>query len=451
MPKTMNELIRTLSPLRMAPNSPDTDRCVALLCEELPFVVREFAAGTELNGWIVPQSWYPVRATIHDASGNLVYDGMHHPLAVIGYGQSFKGEVSAEELKKHLFFTDKYDDALVYHCDLFYKPFRKEWGFSVPKKLVDTLPDGRYTVDLETRFEGGAMKVAVYTLPGESTDTIVINAHNCHAFLCNDDLSGIAIGVEVMRRLAKMPKRRFTYQLVVAPEHFGSIFYLDSLKDEEAARLRWGMFLESLGSTEPIALQRSFLGNTMVDRALLNVLAHSGFAWRTELFRRVVGNDETCWEAAGYEVPFPSLSRMPFKEYHTSHDGPDLMKDDKLEEAATVVMDALFVLETDSVMTRKFKGLVALSHPRYDLYKPMLDPSEPDRRVITDKQRRWNYLMDCLPRYFDGKTRILEIAERHELSYRSVYDYVKAFEEKGLVDMTLAPAENPAPRALPPF
>ena len=34
------------------------------------------------------------------------------------------------------------------------------------------------------------MKVLEYTLPGSSSETIIINAHNCHPFQANDDISG---------------------------------------------------------------------------------------------------------------------------------------------------------------------------------------------------------------------------------------------------------------------
>ncbi|HEY7060837.1 MAG TPA: DUF4910 domain-containing protein [Chloroflexota bacterium] len=453
--RSMMELIRTLSPLRMAPNSNGADECARLLQDELPFTVHEFAGGSEVNGWICPLKWEPRQATIRDARGALVYDGMWHPLAVIGYSQPFTGRVSGAELKRHLFYPDAFDDALVYHCDLYYKPFRKEWGFSVTKRFYDTIqPDALYDVELCTAFEDGTMKVLEYVLPGESDESIIMNAHNCHAYCCNDDLSGIAVGLAVMRVLAERPRRRYTYRLIVGAEHFGSIFYLNALSDAEAARLKWGVFLEMLGTDGALALQRSFLGTTLIDRAFLNALEHGGVAWRTDLFRKIVGNDETCWEAAGYEVPFPSLSRSlglgHYPEYHTSRDGPELIRADKLEEAVRIVLDAFTILEQDAVMTRQFKGLVALSHPRYDLYKPFFDPSEPDRKTIGDAARRWNYLMDCLPRYFDGETRLLEIAERHALPFRAVHDYVQEFAATGLVRVTPAPPGDPPVRALPP-
>lgn len=433
----MMEIIRKLSPLRMAPNSAGLDKCVEFLKEELPFEVYEFKGGAEVNGWIVPQKWEVLEAKIRDLNGNIIYDGMCHPLAVIGYSQSFEGRIGREELKKHLFFSSVLEDALIYHCDLFYKPFRKEWGFSVTKNFYDSLNQDEYDIELRTSFEEGTMKVSECTLKGDTDDTVVLNAHNCHAFCCNDDLSGVAVGIEIMKRLAKLPKRRYTYKLIIAPEHYGSIFYLNSRSDQEVKNIKCGIFLEMLGTKGDLILQRSFQGRNIIDRALINVLENKGKKWRTDFFRKVVGNDETCWEALGYEIPFPSLSRSEGKghylEYHTSKDGPELMIESSLEEAVEVVLEAFAVIEKNSVMEAKFKGLVALSHPKYNLYKPFWDPSEVERKDISDNQIKWNYLMDCIPRYFNGKVSIIDIAERHELAFNVVYDYIKEFEEKDLV------------------
>ncbi|HHT9158713.1 MAG TPA: DUF4910 domain-containing protein [Candidatus Brocadiaceae bacterium] len=450
----MKQLISRLSPLRLAPNSAGLDECVRILQEELPFKIYEFKDESEVNGWIVPKKWEVLEAKIRDINGSIIYDGMGHNLAVIGYSQSFVGRIKATELKKHLFYTEAFEDALVYHCDLYYKPFRKEWGFSVPKQVYDSITEGEYDVELRTSFEEGTMKVVEYVLEGESSYSIVLNAHNCHASCCNDDLSGVAVGVEAMRRLSKLAQRRFTYRLIIAPEHYGSIFYLSRLDDEEVSNIKWGIFLEMLGNDNKLALQRSFIGTSLMDRALTNALQWVAGDWWTAPFRKIVGNDETCWEAAGYEIPFPSLSRSDgkshFPEYHTSYDCPELINEARLEEAVRVILEAVYILENDSIMKRKFKGLVALSHPRYDLYKPFADPSEPDRRTISQMQIKWNHLMDCIPRYFDGETRILEIAERHETSFRNIFEYIKEFEKKGLVELIPAPATNPVPRELPP-
>jgi aminopeptidase-like protein len=172
---------------------------------------------------------------------------------------------------------------------------------------------------------------------------------------------------------------------------------------------------------------------------------------REDEFRKVVGNDETCFEAAGIEIPFPSISRVPFREYHTDKDSPSLMDEGRLKEAAAVVFNALQTIDREMVAHRQFTGLVCLSNPQYDLYKPMLDPSIPDRRTITPEQRRFNYLMDCIPRYFDGETLVMDIAERHQLTFWDVYHYIKEWEQRGLVKTnTVYPPADHKPKILEP-
>ncbi len=44
--------------------------------------------------------------------------------------------------------------------------------------------------------------------------------------------------------------------------------------------------------------------------------------------------------------------------------------------------------------------------------------------------------MDCLPRYFDGKTSILDIAMKHNLYFLDVYNYLLKFKEKKLISFS---------------
>ena len=43
--------------------------------------------------------------------------------------------------------------------------------------------------------------------------------------------------------------------------------------------------------------------------------------------------------------------------------------------------------------------------------------------------------MDCLPRYFDEQTTILDIAEKHDLPFDEVHDYILKFRDKGLIEL----------------
>jgi aminopeptidase-like protein len=430
----MRALITDLAPLRSGTVCDGNDQTVAILREELPFTVHEFASGNEHNGWIVPWKWECQKALIRDADGKVLYDGNAHQLGVASYSDSYDGPVLGGELKRHVFYCDSpgFEDAIIYHCDWWYKPHARSWGFCATKRFHQSIVDDQtYYVHLQTTFDPGTMKVCEYVLPGHSEQSIVLNAHDCHPGCANDDLSGIAVGIEVMRRLAQVPDRRYTYRLIVAPEHYGSIFYL---RRYGSTNLRYALFLESLGSHGPLALQASFSGNWPIDRALKNSLR--GIEHRVGPFRSIVGNDETCWEAYGHAVPCPSLSRCPFPEYHTSKDSPQIMHDESLNQAADVVTTAMLALDRSVTASACFRGLVCLSNPRYDLYQPYFDPSIPDRRTISEEAKRWNELMNHLPRYFDNCTTSLDLAERFEVPHQRVRDYLDAWEAKGLIRLS---------------
>lgn len=428
----MIKLLKSLYPLQLAPNSPDTDKSVEILKSELPFIVHEFRPGQEINGWTVPFSWYVKKAEIRK-NGRLVYDGRKHPLGVMGYAKSFQGKVSLDELKGHITYRDDWPNAIGYHCDYYYKPWLSDWGFSIPYSLYKELEEGEYEIDLETVLSDETMKVCDYYLEGEKEETVILNAHNCHAAQANDDISGVVVGVELMKRLRKQ-KRKYSYRLIVCPEHLGTVFYLSRINENQLKYFKCCIFLEALGNNNRLALQESFTGETILDKACHNYLTYNHPDYFSDGFRRIIGNDETVWESPGFEIPTVSLSRFPFPEYHTSMDTEDIIIEDKLEESVETILGVLDILESNCRVKRRFKGLIALSNPEYDLYiSPGTDPSIP---ISMGKDpRKWNYLMDCLPRYFDEKTTVLDIAIKHELPYVEVWNYIRKFEEKGLVEI----------------
>lgn len=428
--KEMLDLLRALYPLRLAPNSPDTDKCVEILCSKLPFTVHEFYPGEEVNGWVVPHSWRVETAGIYK-DGRLIYDASKHPLAVMGYSKSFRGKVDLNELKHHLTYRKDWPHAIGYHCDYYYKPWLSDWGFSIPYSLYEELEPGEYEIDLQTVFSEKTMKVCEYFLEGEEDQTIILNAHNCHAAQANDDISGVVVGVELIKRLAKK-KTKFSFNLVICPEHLGTVFYLSKISEKHLKSFKYCIFLEALGNNNSLALQETFNGDSLVDRAFHNYLTHNHPDYRHGKFRKIVGNDETVWESPGIEIPTVCLSRFPFPEYHTSMDNDEIILKDNLEESIETTLSVINILDKNCHMRRNFTGLIALSNPKYDLYfSPGTDPAIPTE--VSEKARKWNYLMDCLPRYFDEKTTILEIADEHNLSFTEVYGYICRFKEKQLI------------------
>jgi aminopeptidase-like protein len=314
----------------------------------------------------------------------------------------------------------------------------------VPYRIYRTLGPGSYRVELVTEYERGDMLVGEFEHRGRSPKTIVFNTNTCHPHQANDGFAAVAVMVRLFQWLSRRDTF-YSYRLILAPEHLGSVFYLRDRPAADLGRLVCGIFAEMMGTGGSICATATFLGGQLLDRALANVLRHDSKAFRIVPWRSGAGNDETVWEAPGYEVPFVEITRSEnplchYPEYHSSLDTASLMDDGQLEEFYRVLQKVVGILERDAVLHRKFSGLICLSNPRYDLYLERFDPTI-DKNLDTDMEK-WGHLLDYLLRYFDGTMSVLDIAEKHDLPFDRLYRYLQRFEEKGLARMEFKPLER---------
>ncbi len=438
------ELTRDLCAIPSGIVADGNDELFARIGRELPLTLHRWASGESYNGWVVPDRWTVEKAEIRK-HGRLVFNGAENPLGVAFYSRSFRGTVGLAELKGHLFSKPDLPDAHMYHCTWLYKPWIENWGFCPPHRLVETLADGDYEIDLATSSEPGEMIVAEHKKSGCSPHTIIFHSNSCHPHMANDGFAGTAVMIRLFQWLAEQDTR-YSYKLVIGPEHLGTVFYLRDHTPQQIDDYQCGVFGEMMGTPGPFKVAASFRGDHAFDRVFRHVARH--YARNPEFvpFRQSVGNDEAVWEAPGYEVPFVQVNRAlrwgyPFAEYHSNLDAPGLMSHDKLEEFYEVFRKVVFVVEHDVRMYRRFNGLIALSNPRYDLYVSRVSAVGTEASEETEK---WGYLQDCIMRYFDGSLTLLDVAEKHDLPFLELYDYVAGFERNGLVRLEFEPMSRPA-------
>lgn len=406
------------------------------VAREVPLRIFKYPSGSQHNGWVVPQAWSVKTATIK-RDGNTIYDGAQGRLGVAQNSRSFQGRVTSDELKKHLYTNgDLPTDARVWHCSWLYRPWQTDWGMTPERRVVNGLSDEEYDVDLRTDFSDGDMLVGDYHLAGEHSQTLVIQSHTCHPHMANDGFSAAAIAIRLMQWL-QTRKNKYSYRLVLAPEHIGTIFYLASLPKEETNNIVGAVFAEMLGNDAPLVMGTSFWGNSYLDAIFNHVGNRYAEDFKKFPFRQTVGNDETVWDAAGIEIPMVQINRCakfqyPFPEYHSTLDTPDSLDPQKLDEAFRFLQRAIEIFDSNATMVRHFEGLLCLSNPKHGLYRPRVDPSiqAGTQSLIED---RWGYFQDCVTRYMDANLSVLEISERHGLPYFEVLDYLRKWEAKGLI------------------
>ena len=424
----MMQILRELTPLNRAVCSRGYDQAVDYLRDILPFAVISVPSSHEHNGWVIPPSWDVEEARIVK-DGCTVYDGTVHPLGVIGLSKSFSGTVSLEELRCHLHCDHRDECAIPFHYRQQYRSWSRDWGFCLPKRILDQLVPGDYEVVIRTVEAPGALKILRYTHQGALDFTIVLGANLDHAGVANDGLAGCVVGMEVLRRL-RGRKTKFTYSLILSPGIIGSELYLAGLNPAERGRILEGIFLEMLGSATPLAVQESRRSMVSTLHALKASLDRLGLSYRTGPFESIIVNDEYVWE--NYGIPMLSFSRFPYPEYHSSRDSAEIIREASLNEAVDALMGAVGRLEASPLVLKKFEGNICLSNPRYDLYLDYGQIALGD--ILSDQRRRMRCLMDFVPS-LDRPVSVNAVADHVGLAYRDTHEYLQRWAAKGLIDL----------------
>jgi len=393
-------------------------------------------SGTKFNGWEVPNNWRVKKAKIFK-NNKLIFDATSNELGVARYSKSFKGSLQLEDLKKHLVTQPNLPNAFVFHCAWQYRPWDADWAVSMPHKIFKKLTKGTYFVDIETEYSPGEMLIAHSNIKGKSNKTILFNSNNCHPKMANDGFAGTAVLIKLFQWLKKR-KNFYSYKLIIAPEHLGSIFYLSKLRRRELDNFICGIFEEMPGNKAPAKITKTFLGNHIIDKAFKNIFCTKYKDSKIVEWRKGAGNDETVWESPGFEIPFVELTRCenqfaPFKHYHTNEDNVTNLYYEKVNEFLEILQDVIHILENDQKIIRRFDGLICLSNPKFNLYKERLDPAI--EKNLDDDSEKWGHLLDCLLRYFDGDMSILDIANKHELDFFNLHKYILDFKKKNLVKL----------------
>ena len=276
------------------------------------------------------------------------------------------------------------------------------------------------------------MRVLDFELKGKSKKTIIINAHNCHKFQANDDISGCAVGIKIFQFLKKQKKLNYSYRLLIAPELFGPLFWLKKL-NKSKNKFIGAILLKAVGNKNKLKLQQSFNSNTFLDKATEIAIKKSGAIYEKGGFRTIYGNDETVFEAPGYKIPSITITRFPFKEYHTSADTPSIVSEQNLKNAFEIIKNTISIIENNYIIKNNHKGLICLSNKKYDLYKPAYSPGINNDKY-SELERKWNLLMNCLPMEAEKNISILNLAHKYDLDFFELYNYLIKWKNKKLIN-----------------
>ena len=424
-------IIKKLYPFDYSIAGQGNDIAIKEFMKLLQFKIHSFKSGLKHNGWKIPHSWQLKKGLIKDGK-NIIFDAKKKKFAVPIQSSSFSGKINYEKLIDHIFISKKNKNATPYNWTGLYRAQKPSWGFCMSENELKKIKKKRYKIEISSSIKKSKMKVLEYTLKGKSDETIIINAHNCHPYQANDDISGCAVGIKLFQELKKIKNRKFTYTLLIAPELYGPIFWLNKINKKKLKNLKYCILLKSVGNNNKIKLQHSVQKNTEIDNLALKALKYSKEKFSTGNFRTVYGNDEIVFDSPGYNIHTISLTRSPFSEYHTDLDTPKIISQKKILQTFLILKNIILNLENKIRFKNNYKGVIALSNPKFKLYLNAESPGI-DKKKYTKKQKNWNLLMNNLPSFLDKKMTVEDIADYHKLPYQEVLTYCLKWESKNLI------------------
>lgn len=389
------------------------DESIEYISKIIPLKIHEIPSGTKCWTWIIPEKWAVKEAYIEDMQGRRLLNLKDHPLHVISYSLPIDKLVTKDELMKHLHTNPKRPGAIPFE----FKYYERDWGFCIQHDRLKGFTQGKYRVFIDAKFENGTLKVGDYTIKGQTDEMIVLVAHLCHPAMANDDLTGVAVLVDIAEEISKR-NNYYTYKFLLVPETVGSVAYL-SQNEAIIPQLKYGIFLEMLGNNNIHALQLTRQGNTRLDRIARYVMKRNLPNFREGPFGKIIGNDEKVFNGPGVDIPMISISRFPYPEYHTSDDNPGIIAEENLRESKTLILEILNIIDNDYVPKRQFKGPIFLSG--YGLWV--------DWRI----NKKLNENIEQIMLRLEGDKNIFDIAEELDMEFNDVLNYVNNFFDKGLI------------------
>lgn len=380
----------------------------------------EVPTGTQAFDWEVPKEWNVTEAYLEGPDGERVVDFKDSNLHLLGYSVPVDEYLSLDELKEHLYSLEDQPEVFPYVTS-FYK---ERWGFSLSQNQKDSLKEGTYHAVIKSTLENGSLTYGELIVPGETDEEIFISSYTCHPSMANNECSGPALLTYLARYVLDMPKRKYTYRFVLAPETIGALVYLSRNLETLKSKVIAAFNLTCVGDDRTYSMVHSKYADTLSDKVLESVLKYHYPKYKdySFIFR---GSDERQYQAPGADIPMVVLCRSKFHvypEYHTSADNMNIISPDGLAGSYDVMLQCIETLENNRKIRIKTIGEPKLG--KYGLV-PTMSSKETYQETLIIKD---------VCAYADGKNDILDLSKIINKPVREIIQVVNKLSEAGLIE-----------------
>ncbi len=383
----------------------------------LKLTIHEILSGTPVFDWIVPKEWVIRDAYIENNEKHIV-DMKDNNLHVVGYSTPVDRWVSLDELKKYIFTQPDQPEVIPYVTSY----YRERYGFCMSDTQMNSLPEGKYHMYIDSELVDGSLTYADLILPGSSEEEILMSSYICHPSMANNECSGPALLAEIIRYIYSLKKRKYTYRFVFNPETIGSIVYLNKNYKHLQKKLVAGVVLSCVGDDRDYSIIESRYANTLADKSMKNILHyHTRYTTYTYLER---GSDERQYNAPGIDLPVVGFSRTKYgayPEYHTSADDMGLVSPSGFQGSYEVMV----------------RWIQAMEHNEKYHVTVLCEPQLGKRGLYPTISRKGQYnevkAMTDFIAYADGRNDLFDISNITGVSVEALIPIARKLENNGLI------------------
>jgi aminopeptidase-like protein len=346
----MIEFIKELFPICRSITGNGVRETLSLIGSHIPLQIHEVPTGTQVLDWEIPKEWNIRDAYILDPAGKKIVDFKKLNLHVLNYSTPVRAKMSLADLKPHLFSIPDKPDLVPYRTSY----YAENWGFCISHNQLLSLKEGLYDVVIDTDLSPGYLTYGELFLEGDSEEEVLISTHICHPSLCNDNLSGITVCMNLAKELATR-HRHYSYRFLFIPGTIGAITWL-ARNEDNLGRIKYGLVTSLLGIDSIFTYKRSRQATARIDRIVEYAL--SKWPGQSEIINFIpYGYDERQFCSPGFNLPVGNITRVPFgeyPEYHTSADNFDLISEKGLNDSLAVFQHILGFIEADRKYVNQF-------------------------------------------------------------------------------------------------
>ena len=340
---TLINLCKELWPLNRSLTGKGTMQTLSILKKyNKKLKIKNFATGKKCYDWIVPQTWNVKEAFITSPDNKKICDYKSNNLHLVGYSIPFKGDISLDKLKEHLYTLPEQPNAIPYITSY----YEERWGFCLTQEEFDTLENGTYKVVIDSSLFDGELNYGELLIKGKSDKEILLSTYICHPSMANNELSGPTVVTFLAKWLLEINKPEYSYRIIFIPETIGSITYLSRNYKHMKNKTIAGFNVSCVGDDRTYSYVPSRNGKTISDLIAKHVLKwiDKNFVEYSWLDR---GSDERQYCSPKVDLPLIAFSKSrEYPEYHTDKDDFKVVTKKGLDDSLKVFKNIINVFET---------------------------------------------------------------------------------------------------------